>query len=112
MSDWNRALHNDIPGLAGPTNEKIDKIWADRLAELQISVKRLLPALQPILKEEIPKLNAIKEQTKDRAKKALLAISNNASKVHPDYINTIHGKWAPTFQNALKNTGKYVCPTI
>ena len=106
MSDWNRALHNDIPRLAGPTNEEIDKIWANSLAELQISVDRLIPALQPILKEEIPKLNAIKEQIKDRAKKALLGISKNASNVHPEYIDTIHRQWTKTFKEALKVNGE------
>ena len=106
VKDWNRALHNDIRGLAGPVNEELNRIWNDSIVELQITVERLIPQLLPIMKEEIPKLDAIKKTLKDRAGRALCQISKNASNVHPQFIDAIRKRWAPTFKAALKEKGK------
>ncbi|KAI0836516.1 hypothetical protein F5Y06DRAFT_305267 [Hypoxylon sp. FL0890] len=106
VADWNKALNHDIPKLAQPAHGIIDSIWTEFLKGLRMAVDDALPDLLPFLEDVMPNLGAIKEQVKDKMRRALKNISKDASDVPADMVNSIQKKWLKTFSESIKKKGK------
>ncbi|KAI1654934.1 hypothetical protein F4813DRAFT_392184 [Daldinia decipiens] len=105
VADWHRAFHEEIPEVRRLACDSIDTIWDAFLEQLQAGIKSVIPELSPPLAKIMPDLRVIKEQVKERVKQALEDIIKNASKVHPEIVDSIQGKWSPVFQEAGLITG-------
>ncbi|KAI1134594.1 hypothetical protein F5Y05DRAFT_406392 [Hypoxylon sp. FL0543] len=106
VSDWNKALNYDIPGLAQPAYEIIDDIWAEFLQQLQTTVGGAVPELLPFLEDVMPNLGIIKEQVKDKLRRALKNISKDVNDVPADMVKAIQKKWLGTFKECMKEKGE------
>ncbi|OTA56614.1 hypothetical protein K449DRAFT_158514 [Hypoxylon sp. EC38] len=106
VSDWNTALNHDIPGLAQPACKIIDIIWAGFLKQLRITIGDHLSELLPFLEDMMPNLDSIKEQVKDKTRRALKNISKDASNVPTDMVMSIQKRWDQTFEKGIRMKGK------
>ncbi|KAI2466292.1 hypothetical protein F4781DRAFT_406274 [Annulohypoxylon bovei var. microspora] len=105
VQDWNNSLNHDIPNLGRQASSTVDVIWGDFLKRLRICVQETIPQLLPFLDDVTPNLDAIKTKVKDRVQKELVAISKNASHVHPEMVKMIQRTWEPAFVSALRERG-------
>ncbi|KAI0888522.1 uncharacterized protein GGS22DRAFT_198232 [Annulohypoxylon maeteangense] len=105
VQDWNNALNHDILNLGNEAFNAIDAIWENFLTRLRIHVQETLPQLLPFLDDVIHSLDPIKSNISDQVRQALVAISKNASHVHPETVNMIQMTWKPAFRDASEECG-------
>ncbi|KAI8958833.1 hypothetical protein F5Y11DRAFT_351138 [Daldinia sp. FL1419] len=112
VADWNKAFNCEIPALAQPACNVIDRIWIQFLLKLPVDVKKAILELQPFLRSTEPWLLVLGEQVKARFRQALKNITQDAAKIHPDIVNCITQRWLDTFDEAKTIQGKLSIPYI
>ncbi|KAI1208665.1 uncharacterized protein F4807DRAFT_452276 [Annulohypoxylon truncatum] len=106
VQKWDNALNHDIPNLGEEASDIINTIWRDFLQRLRIRFQENLPQLLPSLDEMIHSLDAIKARVNNDVQQALVAVSKDASEIHPEAAKTIQRSWKPAFKSALEEHGK------
>ncbi|KAK0709452.1 hypothetical protein B0T26DRAFT_754658 [Lasiosphaeria miniovina] len=104
--DWFSVFHVQIPAAENPLMDIIEAIWEAYLDHLRAQVQAIAPGVLPHLEAGIPAIQAVKNEIRDKIRKALEDLSRSSSKIHPQFVKTLKEKLNPIFAGALKEKGE------
>ena len=106
MNDWNHTFHREIPDCEGSIIKDVESQWKNYLNEIQTYVSNIAPSIKAHLLEMYPSLEGIKEEMRDRVRRALKMISEGSADVHPYFTSDVRDTMTPIFDEALLIRGK------
>jgi hypothetical protein len=108
--EWLDFFQVELPKVQDPLVAKVVEIWAQYMSEIRSHIRDTAPKIISYFDAIENVFGSIEDELTNKVSSSIRSLSEGSSRIHPLFIESLKNGLIPMFHEALKMTGKLLCP--